>query len=199
MIRSQSMSLQIPVNTDWTRSIAATPFLSPSSTCSSVPESCPDYQRVTISGDYCAGVSAINKSLKWCLSWFVNEMLSHLNMLLFTNDFVLCAFPIQITVEDYEQAAKSLFKALLIREKYSKLAYHRFFRTTAQFLRRAESMKWSEEDEVLPGLTCLKLHPLMSPSGVYCMSVTDQCFVLALRYLPMSIRRGRSLQHGEHS
>lgn len=111
----------------------------------------------------------------------------------------MCAFPIQITVEDYEQAAKSLFKALLIREKYSKLAYHRFCRTTAQFLRRAESMKWSEEDEVLPGLTCLKLHPLMSPSGVYCMSLTDQCFVLALRYLPMSIRWGRSLQHGEHS
>ena len=61
-------------------------------------------------------------------------------------------FPIQITVEDYEQAAKSLLKALLIREKYSKLAYHRFCRTTAQFLRSAESMRWSEEDEVLPVL-----------------------------------------------
>uniref|UniRef100_A0A3Q1D544 AMP deaminase n=1 Tax=Amphiprion ocellaris TaxID=80972 RepID=A0A3Q1D544_AMPOC len=95
MIRSQSLSLQIPVNTDWTRSVAVTPYLSPSSTCSSVPESCPDYQRVTITGDYCAGV----------------------------------------TVEDYEQAARSLFKALLIREKYSKLAYHRFCRTTSQFLR----------------------------------------------------------------
>uniref|UniRef100_A0A4W6E7R1 AMP deaminase n=1 Tax=Lates calcarifer TaxID=8187 RepID=A0A4W6E7R1_LATCA len=112
MIRSQSMSLQIPVNTDWTRSVAVTPFLSPSSTCSSLPENCPDYQRVTISGDYCAG----------------------------------------ITVEDYEQAAKSLFKALLIREKYSKLAYHRFCRTTAQFLRSAENMRWSEEDEVLPDM-----------------------------------------------
>uniref|UniRef100_A0A671XG03 AMP deaminase n=1 Tax=Sparus aurata TaxID=8175 RepID=A0A671XG03_SPAAU len=49
--------------------------------------------------------------------------------------YVSCLFPIQITVEDYEQAAKSLFKALLIREKYSKLAYQRFCRTTAQFLR----------------------------------------------------------------
>uniref|UniRef100_A0A8C9X6X6 AMP deaminase n=1 Tax=Sander lucioperca TaxID=283035 RepID=A0A8C9X6X6_SANLU len=49
--------------------------------------------------------------------------------------YVSYPFPIQITVEDYEQAAKSLFKALLIREKYSKLAYHRFCRTTAQFLR----------------------------------------------------------------
>lgn len=55
-------------------------------------------------------------------------------------------------MEDYEQAAKSLFKALLIREKYSKLAYFRFCRTTAQFLRNAENMRWNEEDEVLPGL-----------------------------------------------
>lgn len=57
-------------------------------------------------------------------------------------------------MDDYEQAAKSLYKALLIREKYSKLAYHRFCRTTAQFLRSAENMRWSEEDEVLPGLKC---------------------------------------------
>lgn len=61
MIRSQSMSLQIPVNSDWIRSLAVSPFLSSSSTCSSLPESCPDYQRVTISGDYCAGVSKSNK------------------------------------------------------------------------------------------------------------------------------------------
>ncbi|XP_068602060.1 AMP deaminase 3 [Brachionichthys hirsutus] len=113
MIRSQSMCLQIPVNADWTRSAGVPPFLSPSSTCSSVPETCPEYQRVTISGDYCAGV----------------------------------------TVEDYEQAAKSLFKALLIREKYSKLAYHRFCRTTAQFLRSSENTRWREEDEVLPDMS----------------------------------------------
>uniref|UniRef100_A0A674MRP6 AMP deaminase n=1 Tax=Takifugu rubripes TaxID=31033 RepID=A0A674MRP6_TAKRU len=92
------------------RSLAVSPFLSSSSTCSSVPESCPDYQRVTISGDYCAG----------------------------------------ITVDDYEQAAKGLFKALLIREKYSKLAYHKFCRTTAQFLRSAENIRWTEDDEVQP-------------------------------------------------
>uniref|UniRef100_A0A3P8YHS7 AMP deaminase n=1 Tax=Esox lucius TaxID=8010 RepID=A0A3P8YHS7_ESOLU len=112
IIRSQSASLQglqIPVTTEWVRSVV-TPFLSPSSTCSSLPESCPEYQRVTISGDYCAG----------------------------------------ITVEDYEQAAKTLMKALFIREKYSRLAYHRFPRTVAQFLRSAENKKWMEEDEVLP-------------------------------------------------
>uniref|UniRef100_A0A673YKR6 AMP deaminase n=1 Tax=Salmo trutta TaxID=8032 RepID=A0A673YKR6_SALTR len=97
MIRSQSASLQglqIPVTAEWARSVV-TPFLSPSSTCSSLPENCPEYQRVTISGDYCAG----------------------------------------ITVEDYEQAAKTLMKALFIREKYSRLAYHRFPRTVAKFLR----------------------------------------------------------------
>uniref|UniRef100_A0A8C9TJP5 AMP deaminase n=1 Tax=Scleropages formosus TaxID=113540 RepID=A0A8C9TJP5_SCLFO len=58
-----------------------------------------------------------------------------------------------ITVEDYEQAAKSLLKALFIREKYSKLAYHRFPRTTAKFLRSAEGQKWLEEDEVLPDVS----------------------------------------------
>ncbi|KAL3065497.1 hypothetical protein OYC64_015631 [Pagothenia borchgrevinki] len=109
MIRSQSMSLQIP---DLTRSVTVTPYMTPSSTCSSVQENSPEYQRVTISGDYCAG----------------------------------------ITVEDYEQAAKSLFKALLIREKYSKLAYHKFCRTTAKFLRSTEHIKWSEEDDVLPDM-----------------------------------------------
>ena len=46
-----------------------------------------------------------------------------------------CVHPfLQITVEDYEQAAKSLAKALIIREKYARLAYHRFPHTTAQYL-----------------------------------------------------------------
>lgn len=57
----------------------------------------------------------------------------------------------QITVEDYEQAAKSLLGALLIREKYSRLAYHHFPRTTARFLRSSENEKWREEDEIRPG------------------------------------------------
>ncbi|XP_041131802.1 AMP deaminase 3-like isoform X1 [Polyodon spathula] len=110
MIRSHSMSLQIPVNTDWAMSIIS-PILSPSaSSVTSMTDSVPEFQRVTISGDYCAG----------------------------------------ITVEDYEVAAKKLLKALFLREKYAKLAYHRFPRTTAQFLRDAENEKWKVEDEVLP-------------------------------------------------
>ncbi|TRY95817.1 hypothetical protein DNTS_021269 [Danionella cerebrum] len=111
MIRSQSMSLQIPLRTENVRGVV-TPHLSPSSTTSSISPNFPEYQRVTISGDYCAG----------------------------------------ITVEDYEQAAKSLLKALFIREKYSKLAYHRFPRTTAQFLRNAANERWKEEDEILPDI-----------------------------------------------
>ncbi|KAM8861739.1 AMP deaminase 3b isoform 1-T1 [Synchiropus picturatus] len=108
--RSQSLSLQIPCSVDWGGSIS--PMLTPTAAESVFPDSFPDFQRVTISGDYCAG----------------------------------------ITVEDYEQAAKSLLKALFIREKYSKLAYHRFPRTIARFLRTAENTKWSEEDEILPDI-----------------------------------------------
>ncbi|XP_006780231.1 AMP deaminase 3 [Neolamprologus brichardi] len=110
MIRSKSLCLQVPANADWARLV--TPFMSPSSTSSSVQENCPDYQRVTISGDYCAG----------------------------------------ITLDDYDQAAKNLFKALLLREKYSKLAYHRFCRTTSKFLQSAQNTTWNEEDEVLPDM-----------------------------------------------
>uniref|UniRef100_A0AAR2KUH6 AMP deaminase n=1 Tax=Pygocentrus nattereri TaxID=42514 RepID=A0AAR2KUH6_PYGNA len=109
LIRSQSVSLQIPGAADWAMSVIS-PLLTPDTTGPSVPNNVPEFQRVTISGDYCAG----------------------------------------ITVEDYEQAAKSLLKALFIREKYSRLAYHRFPRTTAKFLRSANNEKWNEEEEVLP-------------------------------------------------
>ncbi|KAM7002773.1 AMP deaminase 3b isoform 2-T2 [Tautogolabrus adspersus] len=109
--RSQSVSLQIPVLGDWAMSMVS-PMLCKTTTDSSLPEGFPDFQRVTISGDYCAG----------------------------------------ITVEDYEQAAKSLLGAMFIREKYSRLAYHRFPKTIAQFLRSAKNETWQEEDEVLPNI-----------------------------------------------
>ncbi|EPY75498.1 erythrocyte adenosine monophosphate deaminase isoform 1C-like protein [Camelus ferus] len=102
MIRSQSLSLQMPTQQDWKGPPTASPTMSPTtpvvpgstSQPPPAPYAMPEFQRVTISGDYCAG----------------------------------------ITVEDYEQAAKSLAKALMIREKYARLAYHRFPRTTAQYL-----------------------------------------------------------------
>ncbi|XP_078112669.1 AMP deaminase 3b isoform X1 [Sander vitreus] len=109
--RSQSVSLQIPVGGDWARSVVS-PMLSETTPEPFPQEDFPDFQRVTISGDYCAG----------------------------------------ITVEDYEQAAKSLLGALFIREKYSRLAYHHFPRTTARFLRNAQNEKWREEDEIMPDI-----------------------------------------------
>lgn len=57
---------------------------------------------------------------------------------------------LQITVEDYEQAAKSLAKALMIREKYTRLAYHRFPRTTAKYLGHPQA-DTAPPTEVLPG------------------------------------------------
>uniref|UniRef100_A0A8C1ZXV8 AMP deaminase n=1 Tax=Cyprinus carpio TaxID=7962 RepID=A0A8C1ZXV8_CYPCA len=111
LMRSQSISLQIPVASEWAMSVIS-PLLTPSSPTGPLPINIPEFQRVTISGDYCAG----------------------------------------ITVEDYEQAAKTLLTALFIREKYSRLAYHRFPRTTAKFLRSANNEIWSEEEEVLPDM-----------------------------------------------
>ncbi|XP_051953827.1 AMP deaminase 3-like [Xyrauchen texanus] len=109
LMRSHSMSLQIPIAQDWAKSVIS-PLLTPTIETDSIPINIPEFQRVTISGDYCAG----------------------------------------ITVEDYEQAAKALLTALFIREKYSRLAYHHFPRTTARFLRSANNEKWIEEEEVLP-------------------------------------------------
>lgn len=75
--------------------------------------------------------------------------------LLLNQLFYFCQYPssffFQVTVDDYEQAAKSLVKALLIREKYSRLAYHRFPRTTSQYLCSMQDEKWKVEDEVYPG------------------------------------------------
>ncbi|XP_066439639.1 AMP deaminase 3 isoform X2 [Eleutherodactylus coqui] len=122
IIRSQSLSLQMPPN-DWKSSSSITPDPSPISPAQpalpiirgptqvvQVPYDVPEFQRVTISGDYCAGV----------------------------------------TVDDYEQAAIGLAKALLIREKYCRLAYHRFPKTTAQYLCSMNDENWRMEDEVLP-------------------------------------------------
>ncbi|KAM9481038.1 AMP deaminase 3b isoform 1-T4 [Clarias gariepinus] len=112
LMRTQSVSLQIPGASEWAMSVIR-PLLTPDIPDAPVLTNVPEFQRVTVNGDYCAGV----------------------------------------TVEDYEQAAKSLLKALLIREKYARLAYHRFPRTTARFLKSANNDTWSEEDEVLPDNT----------------------------------------------
>ncbi|XP_075044590.1 AMP deaminase 3 isoform X2 [Mixophyes fleayi] len=122
IIRSQSLSLQMPP-LDWKAPPSITPIPSPVSPDQppipilrgpgqvvQVPYDVPEFQRVTISGDYCAGV----------------------------------------TVDDYEQAAIGLAKALLIREKYARLAYHRFPRTTARYLCTMNDESWKSDDEVYP-------------------------------------------------
>lgn len=63
MIRSQSMSLQMPTQ-DWKGPPSVSPAMSPTtplvlgaaSKPGLAPYDMPEYQRVTISGDYCAGV-----------------------------------------------------------------------------------------------------------------------------------------------
>ncbi|TSK38519.1 AMP deaminase 3 [Bagarius yarrelli] len=111
LIRSQSINSQIPGVSEWAMSVIG-PLLNQNKSEASILSNVPEFQRVTISGDYCAG----------------------------------------ITVEDYEQASKSLLKALLIREKYARLAYHRFPRTTAKFLRGANNDTYIQED-VMPDIT----------------------------------------------
>lgn len=64
MIRSQSLSLQMPTQQDWKGPPTASPAMSPAtplvpgatSKPGPAPYAMPEYQRVTISGDYCAGV-----------------------------------------------------------------------------------------------------------------------------------------------
>ncbi|XP_019511792.1 PREDICTED: AMP deaminase 3 isoform X5 [Hipposideros armiger] len=131
MIRSQSLSLQMPTQQDW-KGPPASPVMPPAapvlpgvtSQPTPAPYAMPEFQRVTISGDYCAG----------------------------------------ITVEDYEQAAKSLAKALMIREKYARLAYHHFPRTTAQYL----GCQWA--DTALPEEGRPDFHPPPLPKeDPYCL------------------------------
>jgi len=53
LLRSQY--LQIPITSDWAMSVIS-PLLNPSTATGLKPKNIPEFQRVTISGDYCAGV-----------------------------------------------------------------------------------------------------------------------------------------------
>lgn len=60
--RSQSISFQIPIGGEWAPSPVSPTTLEPS-----LPETFPEFQRVTISGDYCAGVNkTIMQKLQCC-------------------------------------------------------------------------------------------------------------------------------------
>lgn len=57
--RSQSVSLQTPTSGDWAQ-CGATPVFAATPAEPFLPEGFPEFQRVTISGDYCAGVNSAN-------------------------------------------------------------------------------------------------------------------------------------------
>lgn len=57
----------------------------------------------------------------------------------------------QVTMDDFEVSCKGLFRALTIREKYMKLAYQRFPRTSSQYLRNIEGESFKTEDQLQPG------------------------------------------------
>lgn len=63
LMRSHSMSLQIPNISEWAMSVIS-PLLTPSTDGETVPINIPEFQRVTISGDYCAGVGEKNMIIK---------------------------------------------------------------------------------------------------------------------------------------
>uniref|UniRef100_A0A8C4R7W7 AMP deaminase n=1 Tax=Eptatretus burgeri TaxID=7764 RepID=A0A8C4R7W7_EPTBU len=58
-----------------------------------------------------------------------------------------------LSMEDVQHAAKGLFQAMAIREKYMRLSFQRFPCTTSFYLRCSENERWKEEDQVLPTFT----------------------------------------------
>lgn len=81
MIRSQSLSLQMPTQQDWKGPPTASPAMSPTtpvlpgvtSQPMPAPYAMPEFQRVTISGDYCAGVRCLPLPALCGLPWGLSE------------------------------------------------------------------------------------------------------------------------------
>ena len=57
----------------------------------------------------------------------------------------------QVTMDDFELSCKGLYRALTIREKYMRLAFQRFPRTTSEYLCDIEGETFKPEDQVQPG------------------------------------------------
>lgn len=68
-------------------------------------------------------------------------------------------FTFQVTMDDFELSCKGLYRALTIREKYMKLAFQRFPRTSSEYLRSIEGESFNVGDQVQPGVmkTVMKL------------------------------------------
>ena len=81
MIRSQSLSLQMPTQQDWKGAPTASPVLSPTTPVfpgatfqpMPGPYAIPEFQRVIISGDYCAGVRCLPLPILYPLPWGLYE------------------------------------------------------------------------------------------------------------------------------
>ncbi|KAM6929723.1 AMP deaminase 1 isoform 2-T2 [Lycodopsis pacificus] len=58
-----------------------------------------------------------------------------------------------VTMDDFELSCKGLYRALTIREKYMRLAYQRYPRTTSEYLRDIEGESFKIEDQVQPVFT----------------------------------------------
>lgn len=83
----------------------------------------------------------------WCIDIFAQVLILHLAIKTLT--YVMSA--IQVTMDDFEQSCKGLYRALTIREKYMRLAYQRFPRTASQYLCEIEGETFKSEDQVQPG------------------------------------------------
>ncbi|XP_068452964.1 AMP deaminase 1 [Clinocottus analis] len=55
-----------------------------------------------------------------------------------------------VTMDDFELSCRGLYRALTIREKYMRLAYQRYPRTTSEFLREIEGESFKIEDQAQP-------------------------------------------------
>ncbi|XP_076015424.1 AMP deaminase 1-like isoform X2 [Genypterus blacodes] len=58
-----------------------------------------------------------------------------------------------VTMDDFELSCKGLYRALTIREKYMKLAFQRFPRTSSEYLRSIEGESFNAEEQMQPIFT----------------------------------------------
>ncbi|XP_062397439.1 AMP deaminase 1 [Sardina pilchardus] len=62
-------------------------------------------------------------------------------------------FATGVTMDDFELSCKGVYRALVIREKYMRLAFQRFPFTVSEYLCKIEGKTWNPEDQVHPVFT----------------------------------------------
>ncbi|XP_044541077.1 AMP deaminase 1-like, partial [Gracilinanus agilis] len=58
-----------------------------------------------------------------------------------------------VTVEDFEEVCKGLYRALCIREKYMQQSFQRFPKTPSKYLRSIEGTLWKADESLYPVFT----------------------------------------------